>query len=43
MHIFRDRYERKLPQFRPRNCVRNPEDYPEDEDLVKIIHERFLQ
>lgn len=42
LHIFRDRYERKLPEYREYNCVPTPEDYPEIEDVMRVIRERFI-
>ncbi|KAK2745992.1 hypothetical protein FQN55_005814 [Onygenales sp. PD_40] len=42
LHIFRNRYERKLPARRVYNCVLTPEDYPEIEDQTKTIRERFI-
>lgn len=42
LHIFRNRYERKLSEYRPRNCVPAAEDYPELEDLMNTIRERFI-
>lgn len=43
LHIFRNQHERKLPAYRTYNCVPTTEDYPEIEDVMKIIRERCLE
>ena len=42
LHIFRDRYERRVSEYRPRGHMVAFEDDPQAQNLLKEVQERFL-